>query len=357
MSRREPTARRRLPGRPLVDPLRVQDEYLRRVRGVQLGFGMIGLVVVGGTVGYMAIEGWGFSDSLYMVIVTLSTVGFREVRELGPAGRWLTSGLILTGVSTFAYVAASFARLVVEGELQKVVGRRRMEREIARLRDHYILCGYGRVGQEVCRNLLSDGVTMVVIDRDEVALAALADDGVPFVVGNAVEEDVLLDAGLERAKGLLLTLSNEADNVYVTLLARDLRSDLMVIARSVSSQGERRLVAAGANRVVSPERIGARSMSNTVTRPSTVEFTEIVTAHENLELQLEEVRLSKQSQLLDRSIEECHIRRNFGLIVVAILTPEGEMVFNPAPGYRLTADSTLVVLGRRDDLKRFTTAT
>lgn len=331
--------------------------YLARLHGVRVGILAILLIVIGGTAGYMLVEGWPVGDSLYMVIVTLSTVGFGEVQPLGPAGRVLTSFLILTGVTAFAYVAASFARLIVEGELQRVVGRRRMEKEIVRLKDHFILCGYGRVGREVCRNLRSDGVRVVVIDRSSETLAELADDDIPFIRGDAVEEDVLMEAGLDRARGLVLTLSNEADNVYVTLLARDLRTDLLVIARSVSSQGERRLVAAGADRVVSPERIGARSISNSVTRPSTVEFTEIVTAHENLELQLEEVCLSTESSLVGRSIEECNIRRNFGLIVVAILTPGDEMMFNPPPGHRLTADSTLVVLGRREDLRRFDNAT
>lgn len=340
-------------GRVAIDPKTVDAEYNRRLSGVKLGLVAIGLLLVGGTAGYMLVEGWELGESLYMVIVTLSTVGFREVRPLSPAGRVLTSVLILTGVATFAYVAASFARLIVEGELQRVVGRRRMKREIDQLRDHYILCGYGRVGREVCRNLQADGVSLVVVDRDEEALAELTDMSVPFVIGDAADEDVLEQAGLSRARGLVLTLSSEADNVYVTLIARELRDDLLVIARSVSGPGERRLVAAGADRVVSPERIGARSMSNSVTRPSTVEFTEIVTAHENLELQLEEVRLGDRGEMVGQSIQECNIRRNFGLIVVAILTPGGDMVFNPPPEYRLTAGATLVVLGQRDDLKRF----
>lgn len=329
----------------------------RRLRSLRLGFAAIAAIIVLGTTGYMLVEGWTLADSLYMVIITLSTVGFAEVRPLGPAGRALTMLLILTGVASFAYVAAAFARLAVEGELRRVVGRRRMHREISRLRDHTIIAGYGRVGREVCRNLRADSVELVVVDRNGEALAELADHGVAFVQGDAVEEHVLTAAGIDRARGIVLTLASEADNVYVTLLARDLRHDLQVIARSVSPQGERRLIAAGADRVVSPERIGARAMSNSVTRPTTVEFTEIVTARENLDLQLEEVALTAESSLAGKSIEECNVRRSFGLIVVGILTVEGEMVFNPAPGYRLTAGSTLVVLGRRDDLDRFAAAT
>lgn len=315
------------------------------------------VVLIGaGTAGYVFAEGWSAADALYMVVITLSTVGFQEVRPLGPAGRAVTALLIVTGVATFAYVASAFMRFSIEGELRHIVGRRRMVRDIARLENHLILCGYGRVGREVCRNLLADEVPLIVIDRDEKALAGLDDLGVPHLRGDAVEEEVLTSARIQHARGLLLTLSSEADNVYVTLLARDLRPDLLVIARSVSEQGERRLVAAGANRVVSPERIGARSMSNTVTRPSTVDFTEIVTARENLELQLEEIRLSSDSPLSGKSIEECNIRRNFGLIVVGILSADGEMLFNPAPGQRLEAGATLIVLGRREDLRRFAAA-
>jgi voltage-gated potassium channel len=335
---------------------RAEVDSRSRLHGLRLGLIAIVVLVAGGTAGYVVVEGWSLGEALYMVVITLSTVGFHEVRPLGPAGRILTSVLIVVGVAAFAYVASAIVRLSVEGELRRVVGRRRMVREIAKLDNHYIVCGYGRVGREVCRNLRADGVSLIVIDRDEKALAPLRDSSVPHLRGNAVEEEVLSSAGIERARGLLLTLSDEADNVYVTLLARDLRPDLLVIARSVSEQGERRLVAAGANRVVSPERIGARSMSNSVTRPSTVEFTEIVTARENLELQLEEIRLSPGSELADKSIEECNIRRNFGVIVVAILAADGEMLFNPAPGQRLEAGSTLVVLGRREDLGRFAAA-
>jgi voltage-gated potassium channel len=327
--------------------------YQGRLRAVRLGLVAIAGMILGGTLGYMTVEGWGFAESLYMVVITLSTVGFAEVHPLTDAGRAFTVALIAAGVGTFAFVAAAFSRLVVEGELRQVMGRRRMDKEISTLESHFIVCGFGRVGREICRNLLADSVPIVIVDVNESAVDAAGAMNVPFVRGDAVEEDVLEAAGIDRARGLLLTLSNEADNVYVTLLAKERRSDLQIIARSVTDQGERRLLAAGANRVVSPERIGARSMSNTVTRPSTVMFTDVVTAHENLDLQLEEMALSTSSSLVGNTIQECNIRRNFGLIVVGILTPEGAMVFNPTPDYRLEAGATLIILGQRDDLRRF----
>ncbi len=319
---------------------------------------LVGLVAIfalasAATAGYVIIEGWTVLEAVYMVVITMSTVGFREVHPLSPAGRALTTGLILTGVAAFAYVAASGFRLMLEGELRRVVGRRRMDKEIAGLRNHIIVCGYGRVGQEVCRNLLADGVPLVVVEQDDEQVRLLGEEGLPFVRGDAVDENTLLEAGLRRARGVLLTLSYEADNVYVTLIAKECRQDIHVIARSVSEAGERRLKAAGADRVVSPERIGARSMSNSVSRPNAVDFTDIVTARESLSLEIDEQRISGESQLAGKTIAECEIRRNYGLIVVGILTADGDMLFNPEPGARIEADSTLIILGERDAVQRF----
>lgn len=327
--------------------------YRSHLRALRFGLTAIVLLIVGGTAGYVLVEGWTLIESIYMVVITLSTVGFAETRPLSDAGRALTIGLIVTGVGTFAFVAAAFSRLIVEGELRDVLGRRRMDREISALDRHVIVCGFGRVGREVARNLRADDVPVVIVDVSEDAADAAAELNLPFVRGNAVDEEVLDSAGLDRATGLLLTLSNEADNVYVTLLAKERRRDLTIIARSITEQGERRLRAAGVSRVVSPERIGALSMSNTVTRPSTVKFTEVVTTRENFDLQLEEIKLTAASALLGKSIEECNIRRNFGLIVVGILTGEEDMVFNPPPDYRLQSGATLIVLGRAKDLGRF----
>jgi len=318
-----------------------------------VGLAAIFTVAVVATSGYVLIEGWTVLEAMYMVAITLSTVGFGEVHPLSPAGRVLTTGLIFTGVAAFAYVAVSGFRLILEGELRRVVGRRRMDKGIARLKDHIIVCGFGRVGQEVCRNLVADGVPLVVVEHDDEQLRRLADQGLPFVRGDAVEESTLIAAGLERARGVLLTLSYEADNVFVTLIAKDSRADLLVIARSISESGERRLKAAGADRVVSPERIGARSMSNSVSRPNAVDFTEIVTARDRLSLEIDEQRISSDSRLVGNTIRECEIRRKYGLIVVGVVTAGGETIFNPEPGTTIEADSTLIILGEPDDVQRF----
>lgn len=348
---------RTAPGSTVLYTEALEFEYRRRLRGTRQGVGAIGIIILAATAGYHLIEGWPLTDSLYMVLITLSTVGFGEVHPLSPAGKYVTVGLILTGVASVAYVAANFSRLVVEGELRQLVGRRRMHKELAEIRHHFIICGLGRVGREVCRNLRAENVPVVVIDIDAQALDSLTQDSVPFVHGDAVDETSLLAAGLPRARGLLLTLANEADNVYVTLLAKDLRQDLQVVARSISEQGERRLYAAGADRVISPERIGAISMSNSVLRPTVVDFTESAVGHQNLELQLEEHLIPAGSWLEGRTIQECRIRSKFGIMVVGVVPPEGEMIFNPEPDTPLQAGATLIMLGRREDLVRFTDAT
>lgn len=228
-----------------------------------------------------------------------------------------------------------------------------MDKEIHSLRQHFIVCGYGRVGREVCRNLLADNVPLIVIEQSEEPIRLLEESHLPYLRGNAVDEEVLREAGIDRARGLLLTMSDEANNVYATLIAKEHRRDIQVISRSITSAGERRLRAAGADRVVSPEMIGARSMSNYVSRPNAVDFAEIVTAKGRLSLELEEQRLTKGSRFAGRSIRECEIRQKYSLIVVGLVTPAGEMLFNPLPDTELEAGTTLIILGESEDIKRF----
>jgi len=268
------------------------------------------VLLVLGALGYVVIEGWTVLDAFYMVVITLSTVGFGEVHPLSALGKSFTAVLVLFGVAAFAYVVASAFRLTLEGELRRVVGRRRMHKEIATFRDHIIVCGYGRVGEEVCRNLVADSVALVVVEQDPERTAKIESNSLPFVRGDAVDESTLMAAGLEHARGLLLTLSYEADNVYVTLSAKETRPDIRVIARSVTEAGARRLRAAGADRVVSPARIDARSMSNSVLRPNAVDFTEIVTARENLPLEIDEQHISEKSPLVGKTIRECEARQD-----------------------------------------------
>jgi voltage-gated potassium channel len=309
--------------------------------------------VAAGTVAYSLVEGWSLAESLYMVVITLSTVGYGEVRPLSGAGRAVTITLIVGGLAGAAYAAGVFSRIVIGGELLEVLGRRRMNRDIARTSGHIIVCGYGRVGRNVCLDLRDEGVEVVVIEKDEDSIARADSEGVLVVRGDATDEQHMRAAGIDRCSGLILTLSSEAENVYVTLLARDLRPEILVMARSITDQGEQRLLAAGANRVISPEKMGAHAMSQFVLRPSTMEFVELATGKEHLELQLDEVRLSPGSPLVGKTIAECGIRRRWGLIVVGVVRSGDKMVFNPSPDQMIAAESKLILLGRREDLDEF----
>jgi len=223
---------------------------------------MLASTVIGGTLAYYYVESWSFVDSIYMVVITLSTVGFREVHPLSNAGKVITVGLIGFGLAAISLAVAGITRIILEGELQDIVGKRRMERDIMRSSDHYVVCGYGRVGRVVCRELAKSDAAFIVVDSSEEMIERLAGDGYLYYRGNATEEETLLAVGLERAKGLILALPNEADSVYVTLLSKDLRPDLFVLARAISDNGERRLHAAGADRVVSPNIIGGYRMAH-----------------------------------------------------------------------------------------------
>lgn len=330
-------------------------EQTRALRNVGL---VILAVVAAATAAYSLVEGWPLLDSLYMVVITLTTVGFGEVRPLSPAGQALTMLVIVVGVSSLTYAVSTGSRMLIEGELRRVLGRRRMEREIANLQGHYIVCGYGRVGRVVCSELAEEGKPLVVVDRGDDSLFERLDrDGHLYIRGDATEESVLESANIAVARGLIVVLPSEADNVYVCLLAKELRADLYVLARSISDHGERRLRRAGADRVVSPNHIGGHRMAQAVLRPTVVQFMDIVAARHELELQLDEVRISEESELAGRSIRDCDIRRRYGLIVVGVLTPDGSMRFNPDPAARIEAGSVLIMLGRQPDLKEFAEAT
>ncbi len=319
---------------------------------------MLALTVIGGTLAYYYVEGWRLIDSFYMVVITLSTVGFREVQPLSDTGKVITVALIGFGLTAISLLVAGVTRAIFEGELRDIVGKRGMERDIMRLSEHYIVCGYGRVGRVVCQDLAKAHAPFVVVDSNERMTERIEGDGYLYFCGDATEEKTLLAVGLERAKGLILALPSEADSVYVTLLSKDLCSDLFVLARSISDNGERRLNAAGADRVVSPNIIGGHRMAHSVLNPTVVEFIDIVSGHATMEeLELQELRVAEDSSLAGRTLGATDIRRRFGLLVVGRVQPDDTLAFNPSPNETIEAGSTLLVLGRREDLDRFAAET
>lgn len=303
------------------------------------------LVMAGGTVGYMLIEGWDFHDSLFMTITTVATVGYGEVHPLSRAGEIFSMALILVGVGAVLYFLTMITQWVVEGKLRQVMGRRSLERRIRSLKDHYIICGYGRIGAQVADMLAERDVGMVVIDTSEDATRRLEAAGIHYVLGSATEDESLLAAGIDRARGLVATVSSDADNVYIVLTAKGMRPDLFIIARATEPGSERKLKRAGADKVVSPYFIGARRIAQTVLRPSVADFIDLTFHGSDLALQMEELVVGPQNELVGVSLKESGLRQKLDLIILAIKKADDRMIFNPPADTVIDRGDTLIALG------------
>ena len=300
---------------------------------------------------FMFVEGWGLLDSFYQVVITLSTVGFTEVHELSDRGKFLVSVLILLGVGCFAYLVGSMSQVLVEGRLQMLLERRKMKKVIDSLDNHFIVCGYGRIGGVVVDEIIKADHPVVVIDNSPEKVRVLEQNGYLFSEGDATSDKTLLDAGLTCARALITALDNEAANVYVTLAARQLNPNLLIIARAEREESIRKLEFAGADRVLTPHRLGGLRMAQVVLRPTVTDFLELAGQQGNLDLQMEELRISGTSELVGRNLIESKIRPRFNVIIIAIKHADGHMEFNPKPESVLNAGDTMVVVGGKASLK------
>ncbi len=308
------------------------------------------LLVVVGTAGYCVIEGWSVLDSLYMTVITLTTVGFKEVHDLSPAGRVFTMFLSLGGIFTLFYAATATIRIIVSGEARAILGRQLMEHNLARLKGHLIVCGYGRMGRLICQEFARRGLAFVVIERDSARLEGFDLPGGIPLHGEATSDDVLKHAGAERARTLIAVVGSDADNLYITLSARLLNDGLFIVARAEDERSEQKLLRAGASRVVSPYLIGGAQVVQAVTRPTVLDFIELATKTEHLELQIEETQVSAQSPLAGATIKDSNLRQEFSLIIVAIKKKSGRMLFNPPPEAVMEPGDILIALGDRQHL-------
>lgn len=315
-----------------------------------MALALIIIVIAFGTAGYQLIEGWNFLDALYMTIITLTTVGYREVHELSSRGMIFTIVLLMVGVGTFLYALSAGAKIILEGELQELFGRKRLEKKIKELKGHYIVCGYGRMGKIICRELKAKNVPFVAIERNGDFLNNRLDDFLG-ISGDATNDDILREAGIERAKGLISVLPNDALNLYVVLSARELNPDLHIVARAGEEGSENKLLRAGADKVVSPYHIGGLRIAHTILRPAVVDFIEFATKTGNIELQMEEVTIPEGSSMADKSLDQCGIGRELGIIIVGIKRHTGEMRFNPTSRSTVKAGDTLIALGEISKLK------
>jgi voltage-gated potassium channel len=311
------------------------------------------LLLVGGTAGYYLIEPeYSLFDALYMTVITLTTVGYGEVHPLSTAGRAFTIILLLGGVFTLFYAAGEFVRVLVSGELPRIIGRQRMERSLAGMNGHTIVCGYGRMGRHVCREFARQGLAFVLIDCNEDLLRDFDLAHGVAITGDATSDEVLKRAGVERARALVTVVPSDADNLYITMSARLLNDELFIVSRAEGEQTEGKLVRAGANRVVAPYAIGGSKVAHAVLRPNVVDFIDLATRTEHLELQIEETRINAGSQLAGASLSTSRLRPELGLIIVAIKKSSGAMIYTPPPTAVMEPGDTVIALGRRSQLDR-----
>lgn len=314
-----------------------------------IAVGLVVLVASFGTAGYMAIEGWNFIDALYMTVITLASVGFKEIHDLSLIGRIFTIFLIVGGVGSVAYALSAGAKIILEGELQEVYGRRRLEKKIRELKDHYIVCGYGRMGKIICRELREKNIRFVIVEKQP-DLHQEEEDLLIFP-GDATKDEVLKELGIDKAKGLITVLPTDAENLFVVLSARVLNPGLIIVARAGEEGSEQKLIRAGADKVVSPYHIGGLRIAHTVLKPAVVDFIEFATKSGNIDLQMEEVSIGENSKLVGKTLDESGIGRELGIIIVAIRKPSGEMMFNPTFRSAIKEGDMLIALGEISKLK------
>jgi voltage-gated potassium channel len=306
------------------------------------------ILVVGGTVGYMAVEGWSFFDSLYMCVITLTTVGYHEVHGLSVNGRAFTMGLLLTGVFSLFYASTAAIRAIVGGELTGQFGRNRMEKKLQSLKDHIIVCGYGRMGRLVAQEFQQQGNPFVIIERSPDLLADFRAEHGVALTGDATHDETLRLAGIDRARTLVTLAASDADNLFITMSARLMSDKVFIVARAEDEAAEKKLLRAGASRVISPYVIGGQRVAQAVLRPSVVDFIELATRSDYMALQIDETVVHPGSPLCGQPLRETGIRRDLGLIVVAIKRPDGKMLFNPAPDALIGERDTLITLGPKN---------
>ena len=330
-------------------------EGLSPVRKLQFALVALALLVVGGTAGFVVIEKMNLLEGIYMTVITLSTVGFQEVHPLDTGGRVFVIFLIFFGVGLGGFVATIVGEMVLQGQFRELVTRRKMDNAIAKMTDHCILAGYGRVGRQVIKEFEERKVQYVVVERNSDNVNRLLSEGRPHIQGDATDEEVLEQAGIHRARTLISTLPDEALNVYITLTARHMNSQLKIIARADFEEGEKKLIRAGANHVVIPHILGGSRMAMASLQPNVVDFMRMEVAGQE-GLFVEEIAIPPDASLSGKSLKESNLNRDFGVTVVGIRQTDQKLNLNPPEKTVIEAGDILVLIGQSSDLERFGTS-
>ena len=318
---------------------------------IKLSFVIFTLIIFG-TLGYRWIEGWSFIDSLYMVVITMTTVGFGEVHPLSPLGRLFTIGLMLVGIGVVAYVFSSFFEYVLTADLAGTLRRRRVSQEIDKLSNHIVICGYGRVGRSAVDSLKDSDRKLVVIELKENLVQVAKDDGLLVVEGDATKDEILIQSGIERAWGLIVCTGQDSLNLFIVLSSRSLNKDLYIVARGIDVENEGKMRRAGADRVVSPYQIGGKHMANIIVRPHVTDFFDVVTLGGGIELWIEELKIKEGSSLIGKTVGQADVRKKTGVTLVALMPSSGDDASIPHAQTVLNLRDELIVLGTREQLAK-----
>jgi voltage-gated potassium channel len=288
-----------------------------------------------------------------MTVITITTIGFKEVHDLTVPGKIFTLFIIFIGIGMVGYAVVTGTKLLVEGEIRTILARRRSMKAIGKLKNHFIICGFGRMGSFVCDQLHARGIPFVVVENKVEVQDRIMQAGYYLSPGDATEEDVLLTANIRSAKGLVSVVDSDASNVYVVLTARELNPQLEIVARAAEESAQSKLSRAGATRVISPYQIGGMRMVMGIVKPAVMDFWQVAMDHRKMDVDLEEVRVAENSAYSGKKLVETDIRKELNLIIIAVKKTDGRMVFNPGPNTVIQDDDTLIAMGKRKDLEVF----
>ena len=314
---------------------------------------LLPVIIIIGTIGYWGIEKWTFLDAVYMTIITLATIGYNEVHPLSEAGKLFTIFFVIFGVApAWGFLVSILVKSIVDGHLQRLLGSRKMEKQIKKLKDHYIVCGYGRIGQTVCGELKNNNVPFIVIEQSTKLVEEMTKSELLFIHGSCAEDANLVDAGISRAKALINTIADEADAVYVTLSAKQLNPQLFIMARADSQSVHNKLKRAGATKVVSPHIYAGVHMAQTTLRPNVVDFMSLAAEGTTDGLKIEEVAVKSDSRLVGQMLKDSGIRSDLGITVIGTKKRGKDMFYNPPADMKIEEGDTLVLIGTSSQLQR-----